>query len=214
VVYKMAVDKFSDAVQAFAQAANKLAGGGPTVGGGYSPIHGGASREGGDATQVVKNQTQATQRNTMATTAAVGASVAMVGGLIANITGNKTLAVIMEALGTALSILTTVMLIKAGIPFAQEGGLVQATGAAVIHQGEVVANAAMLANIGAGGARAMQGIGDRLAAGASGGGGTVSFDGAVFHGVPDQRYVSSIMDTAVRGLRNSSRTWAFNPTGS
>jgi hypothetical protein len=41
----------------------------------------------------------------------------------------------------------------------------------------------------------------------------VNFDGAKFHGVPDQRYVSQIMDSAVRQLRNSSRTWAFNPTG-
>jgi hypothetical protein len=31
--------------------------------------------------------------------------------------------------------------------------------------------------------------------------------------VPDQRYVNSIMDTAVRSLRNASRSWAFNPKG-
>jgi hypothetical protein len=42
----------------------------------------------------------------------------------------------------------------------------------------------------------------------------VNFDGATFYGVPDQRYVSQIMDSAVWQLRNSSRTWAFNPTGS
>jgi len=42
---------------------------------------------------------------------------------------------------------------------------------------------------------------------------TLSFDGAVFHGVPDARYVNSIFDNAVRQLRTSSRSWAFNPRG-
>jgi hypothetical protein len=44
-------------------------------------------------------------------------------------------------------------------------------------------------------------------------GASVNSDGATFHGVPDQRYVSSIMDSATRMLRSSSRSWAFNPAG-
>jgi len=62
----------------------------------------------------------------------------------------------------------------------------------------------------------MQNVAEMLSTksyGAVMGGPTVSFDGATFHGVPDQHYVSQIMDNAVRQLRNSSRTWAFNPTG-
>jgi hypothetical protein len=211
-VMMQVAQKFEQSVTAFANAVARLTGG-PQVGGGYTPVQGGGQAPTGEGATVVKQQTTATNRNTMATTAAIGASVAMVGGLIANVTGNKTLALVMEGLGTALSILTTVMLIKAGIPFLQEGGIVAATGAAVVHQGEVVANATLLNNIGRGGAAAMMEMGSRLSAGAKSGGGTVSFDGAVFHGVPDQNYVSQIMNSAVHQLRQSSRTWAFNPTG-
>jgi hypothetical protein len=91
------------------------------------------------------------------------------------------------------------------IPSAQEGGQVMRTGVALIHAGETVASK----NI-------MQGVGEGLSANATGSGvsnNNINFDGAVFHGVPDRRYVGSIMDSAVRQLRQSSRTWAFDPTG-
>jgi hypothetical protein len=53
----------------------------------------------------------------------------------------------------------------------------------------------------------LKGIGEQLSTTSAhaAAGPTISFDGATFHGVPDQRYVSNIMDTSVRMLRNSSR---------
>ena len=78
----------------------------------------------------------------------------------------------------------------------QEGGYVSRTGVAYIHAGEVIANEQIMRNVG----KELAGVGGMLTTAepkiASH---TVSFDGAVFHGVPDQRYVNSIFDTAVRG---------------
>jgi hypothetical protein len=92
----------------------------------------------------------------------------------------------------------------------QEGGHVAASGMAMVHAGEVIANEKMMQNIG----KQMAGVGGMLtAAEPKMSNTTLSFDGAVFHGVPDQRYVNSVMDTAVRSLRAASRTWAFNPKG-
>jgi hypothetical protein len=50
---------------------------------------------------------------------------------------------------------------------------------------------------------------NKVAAGAA----TISFDGATFHGVPDQRYVSTCWGYYGQNVSNSTRTWAFNPTG-
>jgi hypothetical protein len=104
----------------------------------------------------------------------------------------------------------------------------------VVHAGEIVASESIIRNAGASlltigaslgrtagswagldASAAIKGIGDRLSArsGVNAAPMVMNMDGAIFHGVPDQRYVNSVMDTAVRSLRNSSRTWAFNPTG-
>jgi hypothetical protein len=92
----------------------------------------------------------------------------------------------------------------------QQGGHVAASGMAMVHAGEVIANEKIMQNIG----KQMAGVGGMLTqAEPKMSNTTLSFDGAVFHGVPDQRYVNSVMDTAVRSLRAASRTWAFNPKG-
>jgi hypothetical protein len=107
------------------------------------------------------------------------------------------------ALQAAVDLNTTALWATGFIPGFQEGGQVMRSGVAVVHAGETIA-----------GKNIMQNVGESLNAQATGGGTQIiSFDGATFHGVPDQRYVSSIMNSAVRSLRQSSRTWAFNPTG-
>jgi hypothetical protein len=142
-----------------------------------------------------------------------------------------------------MTVLTVVMEINTATHFLgfQHGGVVpggsNTAHRAIVHGGEIVANESMMHSLGTGlgeanTAATMRSVAGLTAAGANMGrmaatqdvaaqlasrnvasGGTVSFQGAVFHGVPDQRYVGSIMDNAVRQLRNSSRTWAFNPTG-
>lgn len=185
------------------------------------------------------NQTKATASQTAATVAGVGAAASMVGSLIANISGNKELAKIMAYVGAALSVLTTVLEINTATHFLfQHGGVVPGMSntvvRAMVHGGEIVANESMMRNLGQGIAlgntaetmrhmAALTASGPRVNAAevmqllanapSKTAGGTVSFDGATFHGVPDQRYVGQIMDSAVRQLRNSSRSWAFNPTG-
>jgi hypothetical protein len=162
-------------------------------------------------TQATKQLTSATTQQKLETVAQISGMAAMLGGLIANVSGNKELAKIMTYLGIAITILTIVMKIKALFPGAQHGAMVAATGAAVIHSGEVVANAAMMKHVGG---AMLDNIGAQLgAAPAKTAGPSVSFDGAVFHGTPSPQYVQSLMNNAVGQLRNSSRTWAFNPTG-
>jgi hypothetical protein len=123
------------------------------------------------------------------------------------------------------------------IPFLQEGGLVHETGAAIVHKGEVVANAHMMRQLGEStthmtGAdifRMVAGlsassdlhrtqtreINEQLAkSNAAAQGGThVHMDGANFYGTPGPTFISGMMNQVVRDLRMSSRTWAFNPTG-
>jgi hypothetical protein len=145
-------------------------------------------------------------------------------------TSNVALIAALVALNVAVDANTIALYASSLFPL-QTGGTVSGTGGvrATIHAGETVASAEILRNVGeglansmqpqdlGGNARALQGIGAKLTAAAPkpGMGNVVnSFDGAVFHGVPDQHYVSQIMDSAVGQLRRSSRTWAFNPVGS
>jgi len=134
----------------------------------------------------------------------------------------------------------TIALYATGFFGFQSGGIVPGPPSqgvrAVVHGGELVANESMMRSLGAGvavgsaqaaihsaqglnaggggDASALQGVADSLQSrSAAGPPQTVSFQGAVFHGVPDQRYVQGIMDQAVTQLRNSSRSWAFNPKG-
>jgi hypothetical protein len=198
-------------------------------------VEAGASEAAGGMHATLDKNTSATTNQTKATIAATGAAVASVGALLANITGNKALAIVMESLSAALSVLTAIETFRAArsmipIPGAQHGGAVLETGVATVHKGEVVANSEMMRNIGSSLAEAgafnsgtdmgqtnaqLKTIGEQLSASSYGAqmGNTVSFDGAVFHGVPDQNYVGQIMNSAVRQLRNASRSWSFNPTG-
>jgi hypothetical protein len=166
---------------------------------------------------------------------ALGTALMILGGIIEAFSAIQT---IIAAAHTATEVTNTAAVgantaavvfntaVKLALPFAQHGAVVTGVGATpvMVHGGEVIANKQMLQTIGASlstGATVdmratnaqLQGIGDQLSAKATGGDTHLHMDGAVFHGVPDQRYVNSIMDTAVRSLRNSSRTWAFNPTG-
>ena len=60
---------------------------------------------------------------------------------------------------------------------------------------------------------AMKGVGESLSASRGTGDVHLHMENNTFHGVPDASYVTSIMNQAVTQLRNSSRTWAFNPLG-
>ena len=173
-----------------------LGGGGGGAAGG---VAGALAQKAANAPLVASNaaNTAATVANTAAATAETAAGTALTAGEVA-------LTAAITALNAAVDLNTAALWATGFIPGAQEGGQVMRSGVAIIHAGETVASK----NI-------MQGVGEGLSASATGGGTQVvnSFDGATFHGVPDQRYVSGIMDNAVRQLRQSSRTWAFNPTG-
>jgi hypothetical protein len=80
----------------------------------------------------------------------------------------------------------------------------------LVHAGEIVANESMMRQFGSG---ASASIGNALAPSRGGSDVHLHVEGNVFHGTPDQRYVQSFIDSVITQLRNSSRTWAFNPTG-
>jgi hypothetical protein len=117
----------------------------------------------------------------------------------------------MESLEAALTVLTVVEEVRA---IFQHGGVVTRGGSAMIEAGEVVANQKVMEELGP---SVMNYIGKNLSGSATvntiAANPTISFDGAVFHGVPDQRYVNTFMNEVTRSLRNSSRSWAFNPQG-
>ena len=165
--------------------------------------------------QAVQRDTEATQTNTgavnantaavksAATTHLLGSIIGAVGSILGGPLGGM--------LGTALG---------GGHAL---GGVVNETGLAKIHGGEVIASQTVMENVSKGlqgmslkNLRAtqrvmenigrglpermpdMRGVAQQLAATQpkfSGGDNVVSFDGATFHGVPDRRYVGSIMET-------------------
>jgi hypothetical protein len=176
--------------------------GGATGGGAGGAAAGAATAAPGIAAQTA---------NTTATVANTAAIVADTGSLVALIASNEMMFAMQDvlmgfivSLTAAIDANTVALYVTGFIPGMQSGGTVARTGVAVIHAGETVASNNIL-----------QGIGATLSSGnvVNNAPPTVSFDGAVFHGVPDQRYVNSIMDTAVRSLRMASRSWAFNPQG-
>jgi hypothetical protein len=154
--------------------------------------------------------TAAQSANTAAVAASTAADATVVASNTAVVASNAALTAAIAVLTTAVVDQTIATYATGFIPFAQHGAAVQRTGAAIIHSGEVVANAAMMKHIGG---AMLDNIGAQLGAAPAKTGATVSFDGAVFHGAPSPQYVQSLMNNAVGQLRNSSRTWAFNPTG-
>jgi hypothetical protein len=100
--------------------------------------------------------------------------------------------------------------------------LVTETGIANIHAGEVIANQTIMENIGKGlhGMRTdylrgvTNSIGAQLSSRTSGGDTHMHLEANNWYGNFTQEHANSIMNTAVRELRQASRTWAFNPTGS
>jgi hypothetical protein len=200
---KSLVKAFAD-VLAGGGAGGILAKVGGMLGGVAKGAGGGASAAAANAPLVASN-TANTAATTADTTAVVANTAAVGVGMTTLTTTMVTLDVSLGILAASVDANTTALWATAFISGLQEGGQVMRTGVALVHAGETVASK----NI-------MQGVGESLSAGGAGSGGgnqIVSFDGATFHGVPDSRYVSGIMNNAVRQLRQSSRTWAFDPTG-
>jgi hypothetical protein len=179
------------------------------IGGALGKVAGGAAAGAPAAatqtanTAALTGNTAALVTNTAGLTAAAAASTAVATGDVTLVAAVTFLAASVDFLAASVDANTIALYATGFIPFAQEGGTVARSGVAVIHAGETVANKNIL-----------RGIGEGL----SGGSGVnapvqLNFDGAVFHGTPDQRFVNTIMNTVVTNLRNSSRTWAFNPKG-
>jgi hypothetical protein len=127
--------------------------------------------------------------------------VATAAGTVAAMEG--VLAGVMVELSAAVVANTVALYATGFIPGLQAGGTVLRTGVALVHEGETVAGKSLMRGIGEG-LTATSGVNAPV---------NVTLTGNTFHGVPDQRYVQSIFNNAVTQLRNSSRSWAFNPKG-